>query len=146
MAFPRPLSLLAVLGAALVATAGWSFLFRRTEPPRPVDPLLGAVLEVRFEADLPWKREFPAAGSTVRVDGILRAAVEAVDLPEPGAPARRRVRLRVLDRAGQEPWAWREFRWGIVRGSTVALQDEPAPGGIASLVNGEVVSVEMKKP
>ena len=135
--FPRPLDLLALLGALLLATAAWSFLFRRTDAPRPVDPLLGAVVEARFEADLPWKREFGAPGSVLRIEGILRATVE--DAGEEAG--KRRLRMRILDRGGQDPYALTDFRWGILRGSTVVLQDP------TSMVNAEVLSVApAKKP
>lgn len=140
--FPHPLDLLALLGAALVATAAFSWLFRRTEVPRPVDPLLGTVLEVRFEADLPWKEGFGRPGSTVRVDGILRARVEGVETATDALRRTRRLRIRVLDREGQDPYALTEFRWGIWRGSTVSLRDEPAAGVVVSTVNAEVLAVE----
>jgi hypothetical protein len=139
--FPRAVDLLALLGAALVATAAYSYVFRRTDPPLPVDPLLGTVLEVRFDADLPWKRAFAPAGSAVRVDGLLRAVVERSDPADGGRPAWRALRVRILDRGGQDPYVLTDFRYGILRGSTVAIQDE------TSMVNGEVLAVEpAKKP
>ena len=137
--FPHPVDLLALLGAALVATAAYSWFFRHAEVPRPVDPLLGTVLEVRFDADLPWKREFAPAGTALRVEGVLRATVERAG--EDGPPTRRTLRVRILDRGGQDPYALTDFRWGIQRGSVVVLQDE------SSQVNAEVVAVEpAKKP
>jgi hypothetical protein len=139
--------LLALLGAALTAWAAYSWLFHRTEVPRAVDPLLGSALEVRFDADLPWKESFAPAGSTVLVDGLLRSRVEEAGPAEGGPPARRRLRIRVLAREGQDPVTMTDFRWGVWRGSVVALQDEGGPGGVVSTVNAEVIAVEpARKP
>jgi len=137
---PHLLDALALAAALAASVVLYAVLFRRTEVPRPVDPLLGIVLEVDFEADIAWKREFPKTGTKVLIDELLAADVEAVgDAPE--RPGRRRVRLRVRAREGQEPSAILGFRWGIARGSRVSVADAPGEGRPVSTVSGEIVSV-----
>ena len=139
--FPRALDLLALLGAALVATAATFHFFGGPAAPLPVDPLLGMTLEVRYDADLPWKTTFAPAGSPVRIEGILRATVERADPPDAGKPAWRVLRMKVLDRGGQDPYVLTEFRNGILRGQTVVVQDG------TSMVNAEILALEpAKKP
>lgn len=137
---PHLLDLLALAAALAASVVLYAVLFRRTEVPRPIDPLLGTVVEVDFEADLAWKREFPRAGAKVLLDDLLAADVEAVgDAPE--RPGRRRVRVRVRAREGQDPAAILGFRWGIARGSRISVADPPGEGRTVSTVAGEVVSV-----
>ncbi len=145
--FPHPVDLLALLGAALVAGAAYTWLFHRTAAPRPVDPLLGTVLSVRYAMDVPWKESFAPKGSRVLLDGLLRAVVEEQTYGGVGPPPFRYLRVRVLERAEQDPTTMTDFRWGIWRGSVVAVQDEPGPGGVVSTISGEVVAVEpARKP
>lgn len=137
---PHLLDLLALAAALAASVALYAVLFRRTAPPRPVDPLLGTVIEVDAAADYPWKREFPRAGEQVMLDDLLAADVlEAGDAPD--RPATRRIRLRIRDRQGQDPAAILNFRWGISRGSRVSVSGSGADGRPVSTLPCEVVTV-----
>ncbi len=140
-ALGHPIDWLALVLAAAAAAAAYAFLFRRTEVPRAVDPLLGTVLVVEFVADQPWKRGFPAAGETVLLDEYLLADLLE---PEPAGeerPGFRRVRLRVRGRESQQAQALTEFRWGVWRGSTVSLRSRGEGKELISIVSAEVLSV-----
>jgi hypothetical protein len=134
----HPLDALFVLLAIFLAVAAYTFLFERQHVPRPVDPLLGAVLVVEFPVDRTWQADFPAKGGQVLVDGILVCDVVEVVPPDPAPGNRsltRTVHLRILNRSGQRPEAMGLFRRGIRRGSRLLVSDRD------SELEGEVIEV-----
>lgn len=134
---------LALLLALAAATIAWAFLFRRREPPpRPVEPILGAVLDVEFAADLPWKQTFPAAGARVVLDEALDAEVLSAGPAPSGRAGFRGARLRVACRDEQKPDSLNEFRWGVWRGSRLWMRSREDAGPPISAVEAEVVAVE----
>jgi hypothetical protein len=139
----HPVDLLALLLAVGAAVGGYAFLFRRQPVPRPADPLLGAVIDAEFPADRAWKREFGRPGERLLLDDLL--TVEILEAGPGALEGSRRLRLRVAGRDAQESWAVANLRWGIHRGSSVALRDEGGAGGIVSTVTAEVVAVAPPK-
>lgn len=109
----------ALVLAAGLAVLAYSYLFRRTPVPRPVDPLLGAEITVKFRPDEPWKQEFPAVGASVSLEEYLEADVTGADT----AGGVRTVRLRVRGRDTQKPEALTLFRSGVRRGSELRMND-----------------------
>jgi hypothetical protein len=122
----------ALVLAAALAVLAYSYLFRRTPVPRPVDPLLGAEIVVEFRPDKPWKAAFPKAGATVLLDEYLEADVTGAE----DAGGVRTVRLRVRGRDVQKPEALTLFRTGVRRGTSLVLSTED------SEVRVEVVDVK----
>ncbi len=139
----HPVDALALLLILAAAATAWAFLFRRREPsPRPGEPVLGAVLEVEFAADLPWKQSFLAPGARVVLDETLAAKVLAAGPPPSGRAGYRGVRLRVGRRDEQKPESLNEFRWGVWRGSRLWIRSAEDEGRPISTVEAEVVAVE----
>lgn len=120
-----------VLAAGLAALA-YAYLFRRSPVPRPVDPLLGAEIDVEFRPDKPWKNAFPETGKSAYLDEYLEADVVGAE----AAGDVRAVHLRVKGRDAQKPEALTLFRTGVRRGSSLRLSSE------GSEVTVEVVSVK----
>ena len=134
----HPVDLLVLAVAVALACIAYAYLFRRSPVPRPVDRFLGMVLEVDFEADRPWKKDFPVRGDTVTVEDYLVATVLDAG-PAPGGPEGvRRIRLRVADRESQKPEAMTLFRTGVFVGTRLRITCIQK----RSEVTGEVVSVE----
>jgi len=138
MARPRihPVDLLVLVLAVVLAVAAWSFLFRRTPVPRPVDPLLGAVVTVEHVPRHDWQRRFPEEGPEVRIEEYLSAEVVGGPDRSPDDPTAVRLRLRVHGRDEQRPEGLTLFRTGIRRGSLIRITN------LRSEVRAEVVSVE----
>ena len=108
-----------VLAIGLVVVA-YAFLFHRTPLPRPVDPLLGATLDVEFRADRPWKSVFPAAGASLLVEDYLQVDVVGEPVRGPGTV---RMELRIRGRDDQRAEALTLFRTGIYRGTRLRVRD-----------------------
>lgn len=131
----HPVDLLVLAAAAALGCVAYAYLFRRSPVPRPVDPLLGKVVEVEFPADRPWKRDFPVVGAPVMIeDYLVSEALEAGPVAG-GSEGHRRALLRILDRDSQRPETMTLFRTGIYRGTKVRLTSDRQE------VVGEVVDV-----
>jgi hypothetical protein len=113
----HPVDLLALILAIGLAFLAYATLFRRTPVSRPVDPLLGATVELEFAVDRPWKRTFPDPHRIVRLEDYLEAEVLGAD----DAGGVRTLRLRILDRDRQRPDALTLFRTGIRLGTRIRL-------------------------
>ncbi len=111
--------LVAVVLAALLAVLAYTYLFRRTPVPRPVDPLLGAEISVVFRPDTEWKRGFPQIGKSVFLEEYLEADVRSAE----DRGETRVVRLVVRGRDTQKPEALTLFRTGVRRGSVLRMND-----------------------
>ena len=134
----HPVDLLVLVVALSLGALAYAYLFKRSPVSRPVDAFLGIVVEVEFDADRDWKREFPKVGDEVTIEQYLVAETLSAG-PAPGGPeGRRRVRLKVHDRESQKPETMTLFRTGVFRGALVRV------GSLErrSEVQGEVISVE----
>ncbi len=131
----HPVDLLVLAVAVVLGCVAYAYLFRQSPIPRAVDPLLGKVVEIEFEVDRPWKKDFPRIGDEALIEEYLRT--EVVDAgPAPGKGEERRVaRVRVLDRNAQKVEAMTLFRTGVKRGMRVRLTSRD------SEVTGEVLDV-----
>ena len=119
--------------AAGLAVLAYAYLFRRTPISRPVDPLLGAEIDVEFRTDHAWQREFPAVGKWVYLEEYLQADVIRAQT----SGDTRIVNLKVRDRSTQNPFALTLFRSGVRRGSRLVLSDQ------GNEVRVEVVDVRL---
>lgn len=119
--------------AAGLAVLAYTYLFRNSPISRPVDPLLGAEVDLQFKVEHPWQTEFPAAGAAVEIEEYLRADVVRAETRATG----RAVTLKIRDRSTQNPDALTLFRGGLRRGSLVTLNDR------ANEVRAEVVEVRL---
>ena len=140
MRLPRihPVDLLVLVLAGVLAVAAYSFLFRNTPVPRPVDNLLGVVITVEHTPKHEWQRRFPEEGPGVRIEEYLSADVIGGPEPSPTDPAAVRLRLRIHDRDDQRPEGLTLFTSGIRRGSMIRLSNRK------SQVVAEVVAVELR--
>jgi hypothetical protein len=111
--------LVALVLAASLAVLAYTYLFRRTPVPRPVDPLLGAEISVVFRPDAEWKRAFPAPGASVFLEEYLEADVKSAE----DRGDTRVVRLVIRGRDTQKPEALTLFRTGVRRGSVLRMND-----------------------
>ena len=132
----HPLDLLVLLMAAALAALSYAFFFQRSPVPRPVDPFLGAVIEVEFTADRAWKETFPFPGKNVRIQEFLLGEVVERKVAAPGPPPTIHLRIHVFERAKQNPDAITLSRKAMRRGSVITLDAD------GSAVQAEVVSVE----
>jgi hypothetical protein len=112
--------LVALVLAIGLAALAYAYLFRRTPVPRPVDPLLGAAIDVEFRPDKPWKQSFPVTGKSAYLDEYLEADVTGAE--DTGGV--RVVHLRVKGRDTQKPEALTLFRTGVRRGTSLRLSSE----------------------
>ena len=133
----HPLDLLVLLMAVALAALSYAFFFQRSPVPRPVDPFLGAVIEVEFTADRAWKETFPFPGNDVQIQEFLSAEVTERRVVQPGPPSRVLLRLHVLDRERQAPEAITLFREVMRKGSLIQIAAHN------SVIHAEVVSVEL---
>ena len=124
--------LVALVLAAGLAALAYAYLFRRSPVPRPVDPLLGAAIDVEFRPDKPWKHSFPEIGKSAYLDEYLEADVTGAE----DVGGVRVVHLRVKGRDTQKPEALTLFRTGVRRGTSLRLS------GDGSEVVVEVVDVK----
>ena len=124
--------LVALVLAIGLAALAYAYLFRRSPVPRPVDPLLGAAIDVEFRPDKPWKNAFPETGKSAYLDEYLEADVTGAE----NAGGVRVVHLRVKGRDAQKPEALTLFRTGVRRGTSIVLSSEGAE------VQAEVVDVK----
>jgi hypothetical protein len=122
----------ALVLAAGLAVLAYTYLFRRTPVPRPVDPLLGAEIALEFRPDKPWKETFPLTGKSAYLDEYLEADVLGAET----ADGVRTVRVRVKGRDAQRPEALTLFRTGVRRGTSLLLSSD------GSEVRAEVVDVK----
>jgi hypothetical protein len=132
----HPLDLLVLVLAAGLAALAYAYLFRTNPIPLPMDPYLGAEVEVEFIADREWKRTFGTPGAALSLHGTLACEVlEATGPAEGAADPRRTLRLRIAGREHQRAEALTHFRTAIRRGFRVRLV------GFADEVEGEVTRV-----
>ena len=117
----HPIDLLVLAMALGLAALCYAYLFRSTPVGRPAEPYLGMVLAAEFAEDQPWKREFAAEGSTLRVeDGLRGTVIERAPAPGGGA-GRVRVRVRILGAGEQRPDDMLRLKKDLRLGSRVRL-------------------------
>ncbi len=133
----HPLDLLVLVMAIGLGTLAYAYLFKSSPVPRVVDRFLGAEIEVEFEIDRDWKKEFPQVGESAEIEDYLVTDVVERKEQQWEDRARARVLLRVKDRHGQRPETMTLFRSRIRRGIRVRIAQD------GSEVEAEVISVRM---
>lgn len=116
-----------------LAVLAYTYLFRNSPISRPVDPLLGAEVDLSIAVEHPWQAEFPAIAAPVEIAEYLRADVLRAETKG----AVRAVTVKIRDRSTQNPDALTLFRGGLRRGALVTLND------LANEVRAEVVEVRL---
>ena len=122
--------LVLAIGLAVLA---YTYLFRNSPISHPVDPLLGAEIDLEFRPERPWQREFPAVGKPVYLEQFLQGDVTRAEMRGDV----RAVTLKIRDRSTQNPDALTLFRSGVRRGSSLVMNDH------ANEVRAEVVEVRL---